>query len=153
MRNRPDNWSTKRLTKTTWTGLVSVNMMTLTVNLLQGVFDWASCTCTSLHDFHWQYTNWKHLRQWLLWCKWLIHTSPDLLKTYNLRCKKLIHSKYIYFLNIWKRLKSNLFLLSCTCEVISCNIALLSAWTQNFHLAKEGRLATTAKNYVGTLNP
>ena len=24
MRNRPDNWSTKRLTKTTWTGLLSI---------------------------------------------------------------------------------------------------------------------------------
>ena len=25
MRNRPNNWSTKRLTKTTWTGLLSLN--------------------------------------------------------------------------------------------------------------------------------
>ena len=26
MRNRPDNWSTKRLTKTTWTGLLASAM-------------------------------------------------------------------------------------------------------------------------------
>ena len=26
MRNRPDNWSTKRLTKTTWTGLRTIAM-------------------------------------------------------------------------------------------------------------------------------
>ena len=34
MRKRPDNWSTKRLTKTTWTGLITASMYFWSVSLV-----------------------------------------------------------------------------------------------------------------------
>ena len=46
MRNRPDNWSTKRLTKTTWTGLFTVKSSILSklgsigIFLENGIFLW-----------------------------------------------------------------------------------------------------------------
>ena len=46
LRNRPDNWSTKRLTKTTWTGLMPV------AEIYYPMLHLYNCWCISFLYFH-----------------------------------------------------------------------------------------------------
>jgi hypothetical protein len=73
MRNRPDNWSTKRLTKTTWTGLlctqivfcfcfdVQNNLCTQHVLSLQ----FSSC----FHELNLYFNEQSFVILWVSWCK------------------------------------------------------------------------------------